>query len=365
MRATRSSGEAAFRRLNTPTRALRAFLESASIGEFLFPLGSGGRYGAHALPPILCTTLPHLTDAHEELWGELGPALRARGKHRLIDHYRFVFVWLQARFGRQVWVERTGGILPMTPVLARHFPDARFVHIFRDGRNTAISMYNHPGFRAMAISSLMLGKLRLDPFSHVNWRGSSLWVHVAAQIQARLMSPKRFLARDVPVESFGWVWSGMIEKGTAFLNTLSADRVLSMRFESLLDLPRKEMTRLVDFIGLELADARWLEGLSALPRRKSPSWVRHPREEQIRLLGLLVGAVQAREVPDPAAHHLGIEALRLTRHASFQRRIHKGLPDSPGLKRPRASSRSNQNGLIKDTITISLASTMKRDTSAA
>ena len=283
VRAPRVSGEAAFRRLNTPTRALRAFLESASIGEFLYPLGSGGRYGAHELPPIMCTTLPHLTDEHEELWDELGPALRARGKHRLTDHYRFVFEWLRARFGRRVWVERTGGTLPMTPVLARRFPDARFVHIFRDGRGTAISMYNHPGFRAMAISSLMLRKLRLDPFSHVNWRGSSPWVHVAARIQTRLMSPKRFLDRDVPLDSFGWVWSGMIEKGTAFLNTLSSDRVLSVRFESLLESPREEMIRLVDFIGPELADARWLEELAALPRSKSPSWVRLPREEQIRL----------------------------------------------------------------------------------
>ena len=135
----------------------------------------------------------------------------------------------------------------------------------------------------MAISSLMLRKLRLDPFSHVNWRGSSPWVHVAARIQTRLMSPKRFLARDVPVESFGWLWSGMIEKGTAFLNTLSNDRVLSMRFESLLDSPREEMARLIDFIGPELADARWLEQIAALPRRKTPSWVRLPREEQIRL----------------------------------------------------------------------------------
>ncbi len=283
VRAPRVSGEAAFRKLNTPTQALQAFLECASIDELLYPLRSGGRYGAHELPPILCTTLPHLTDAHEELWDELGPEIRKRGRHRLTDHYRFVFAWLRARFGRRVWVERTGGTLPMTPVLARCFPDARFVHIYRDGRDTAISMFDHPGFRAMAISSLMLRKLGLDPFSHVNWRGSSPWVHVAARIQTRLMSPKQFLDRNIPVESFGWMWSGLIEKGTAFLSTLSSDRVLSMRFESLLKSPREEMTRLAEFIGPELADARWLDELAALPRRKSPSWVRLPRDERIRL----------------------------------------------------------------------------------
>ena len=48
--------------------------------------------------------------------------------------------------------------------------------------------------------------------------------------------------------------------------TLPQERVLSMRFESLLQSPKEEMTRFIDFIGPELADSRWLDELSALPR---------------------------------------------------------------------------------------------------
>ena len=163
----------------------------------------------------------------------------------------------------------------------RHFPDAQSVHTYRDGRETAISMYRHPGFRAMAISWLMLRKLR--GLTRFPTSTSSPWVDVAARMQTRLMSRKRFLDRDVPAESFGRVWSWMVEKGTAFLNTLSSDRVLSMRFESLLESPGREMTRLVDFIAPGLADARWLEEPAALPQRKTSGWVRLPREERIRL----------------------------------------------------------------------------------
>ena len=283
VRAPRVSGETAFRRLNTPTPALRAFLENASIGELLYPLGGASRYGTADLPPIMCTTLPHLTDEPDRLWDNLGPSLRARGRHRLTDHYRFVFEWLRRRFDRRLWVERTGGTLPMTPVLARHFPDARFVHVFRDGRDTAISMYNHPGFRGMAISSLMLKRVGLDPFSPVNWRGSSPWVHIVANLQMRLVAPERLIQSDIPLESFGWVWSGMIERGTAFLGTLPGERVLSMRFESLLQSPREEMERFVDFLGPELADEGWLDEVSQLPRAIEPRWTRLEREQQFRL----------------------------------------------------------------------------------
>ena len=283
VRAPRVTGAAAFRRLNTPTPALRAFLKDASIGELLYPVGAEGRYGTDDLPPIMCTTLPHLTDEPEELWADLSPSLRARGRYRLMDHYRFVFEWLRRRFDRAVWVERTGGTLPMTPVLARHFPDARFVHIYRDGRDTAISMCNHPGFRGMAISSLMLKKVGLDPFSHLNWRGSSPWVHVVARVQMLLMSPERLIQSDIALESFGWLWSGMIERGTTFLDTLPTQRVLSMRFESLLRSPREEMARFADFVGPELADARWLDEVAGLPREVKPRWKRLPSEQQNRL----------------------------------------------------------------------------------
>ena len=75
----------------------------------------------------------------------------------------------------------------------------------------------------------------------------------------------------------------MIERGVAFLDTLPPERILSMRFESLLASPREEMTRFIKFVGPELADDRWLEELSTLPRPITPRWVGLPAEQMARL----------------------------------------------------------------------------------
>lgn len=71
-------------------------------------------------------------------------------------------VRLMKRFGRRTWIVRTGGPVPMAPVLARHFPHAPFVHIYRDGPETANSKSRHTGVLAVAFRLLPIKKVGLD-----------------------------------------------------------------------------------------------------------------------------------------------------------------------------------------------------------
>ncbi|WP_144207193.1 sulfotransferase [Mycobacterium tilburgii] len=43
------------------------------------------------------------------------------------------------------------------------FPDAKFVHLYRNGPETAVSMSRHTGFRLMALIQDALELLDLDP----------------------------------------------------------------------------------------------------------------------------------------------------------------------------------------------------------
>lgn len=278
------SGEGAFRCLDTTRPAARAFLSAGlQVDEYLYSLGPNARYTAESVPPIMGTTLPHLSEDHEELWDELAPHLRRRARDSLMSHYRFVFEWLARRFEKEVWLERSGGSLLLVRTLARHFPDARFVHVFRDGRDTAMSMRGHHAFRAMALAALATRRLRLDPFSAFNWPPTSPWMPVVARLQFRFFSAERYRKTRIGLPAFGWFWSSMIERGTGYLDELGPGRVLSLRFESMLESPRDEISRFIEFVGPEFADSAWLEKASGLPRPKPPSWTRLSPEEHARL----------------------------------------------------------------------------------
>ena len=283
-RGRRPAGETVFRRLNTLSPGGRALLTNGLfVDEFLYPLGPGARYGAGETPAILCTTLPHLTDDHERVWDELSAALRARGRAALAAHYRFVFEWLADRFGKRVWIERSGLSLPFVPTLARLFPDARFVHVHRDGRDTALSMSRHHYFRLRVESEELLLRVGMDPARPFNLIGTSPWGPFAEWLRFRLFTAERYRRTEIPLPAFGRFWSRLIVRGAAELDALPPDRVLSMRYETVLSDPERELRRFIRFVGPEFEDGRWLEAARGLARKQAPRWTRLAADEQARL----------------------------------------------------------------------------------
>ncbi len=277
-------GRGLARRLGTPGPASKAMLRNGLlVDEYLYPLGDGSRFGPGDVPPIMGAALPHLTDDPEELWDELLPVLKTRGRAPLGTQYRFVFDWLAARFERDIWIERSGASIMVVPTLARLFPDARFVHIFRDGRDTAMSMRGHHLFRLLAIAADTARRIGMDPFRPANWPGTSPWRSVFARIVFPFFSRERFLAREMDLPLFGWLWSNMIERGTGYLDALPEGRVLSLRFETVLRSPREKMRHFIDFAGPGFSDSSWLDRIAKIPRMGLPRRTRLSPDEHARL----------------------------------------------------------------------------------
>ena len=141
-------------------------LREPSYEEFLYPLeDSAARFSQSDVPPIMCAALPHITSEYETLFDELGPLVQSQPRQLTVDHLRYLFGVLCDRFGANTWVERSGGSLLFGSLLMREFPEARVVHVYRDGRDTAVSMYRHYLFRLIVVTLKKIRNSGVDPIS--------------------------------------------------------------------------------------------------------------------------------------------------------------------------------------------------------
>ena len=262
----RPSGEHMWRILTRQSPALHAMLKDGHlVDEGLYrPDAPGARYRVETMPPIIAVTLPHLTDRPEELLDQLEPLVRNRPRMPLADHYRALFADLAGRFGRRVWVERSGGTLMHAAKLLRLFPEARVVHVYRDGRDTAMSMSRHHNFRVLLGAMLLSRRYGIDARrSFRKAKGSVLDVAMEALVFPHLNVGR--IAAMPTVADFGEFWSDMIEVGEEVLGSMPPDRRLDLKFEDMQAAPRDKLTELIRFIDPSLEDEAWLDEVSGMP----------------------------------------------------------------------------------------------------
>jgi putative sulfotransferase len=277
-------GERFWRLLTTLSPiAGKMLAKGGAMEEVLYPFGSGARFQPEDIPPILVTALPHLTRDCDGLLDEMEPFLRAGARAPLGHHYRHLFQWLCRRFDRARVVERSGSSLLFVPALARLFEGATFVHLYRDGRDAAISMQRHPFFRLSVRFAGLFERLGLDPYRPPFLFGTSRLYPLLEAVTGGFLPVERWLAEPPPLETLGRYWSRTIVSGASILDALAPEGVLRLRYEDILGRPREELARLMDFLGPEYADSRWLAEASAIPRQPSSNWRRLPSDQQQRL----------------------------------------------------------------------------------
>jgi putative sulfotransferase len=242
------------------------------------------------VPAISQVTLPHLTDDPDGWLDALAPVVKAFDRAPVGVQLRRLFDWLAARDGGAVWAERSGGSLRVAHRLIEHFPDARFVHVVRDGRDTALSMSRHRGFKMVLVYFQMLELLGCDPFRSDDrrWEGD-LPDDLAALLPERF-TRQAFLDFEVAAPLCGHYWSGEIVEGLAALDRLPPDRLLTIRFEDLLDEPRHTLRRLLAHVlRTDREDAGFLARAAQLVHRPASRW----QDLEARDRGRLEAACQA------------------------------------------------------------------------
>ena len=114
------------------------------VAEIAYPFEDGGRYRRDdPLPWILVALLPRLTDQPDRLFDEVMSLAKGFPRRPAALQVRALFDWLVERLGRGFWLERSGSSIDYLGSLVEAFPEARFLHIHREGPEVALSMLEH------------------------------------------------------------------------------------------------------------------------------------------------------------------------------------------------------------------------------
>jgi hypothetical protein len=225
--------------------------------ELRYPYG-WGRFDVSAGVPVIChCLLPNLTDDPDWLYDKLAADVPSWPRRTAADQYRAFFRHLAVLLGRRIVVERSGASLPRIRRMRELFPEARFVHLHRDGPDCALSMSRHPSFRwqTLAAAAVLRSKLPLDtPLEQVQ-------AALPERLKGLICPPydsEKFMSYPIPVALFGErFWSWMVREGVDALREMPAGTWTSVKYEQLLANPETELTRLAGFIGVAVTP-RWL-----------------------------------------------------------------------------------------------------------
>jgi hypothetical protein len=75
----------------------------------------------------------------------------------------------------------------------------------------------------------------------------------------------------------------MVTAGLAYLRAQPRGRVMDLRYEEVLERPRAELARFMEFLGPGFADEQWLEQAVKIPQRQPSAWETLAPEQRARL----------------------------------------------------------------------------------
>ncbi len=220
--------------------------------EITYPFRPGDRYRPDTpVPWVLISTLGRLVDDPDRLYDELVAHARTLAPAPAATQYADLFGWLTRRLGRSVWIERSGSSIDYLGDLLRLWPDARVVHLHRDGPETALSIQAHPFYRlAVCLLYDVVPEVDEDAGEDV--------------VEAMLATPP-------PTAVCGRYWSDQLLHGMAHVAPLrAAGRYHQVAFEDVLADPVAELAAIAGFFDLP-ADHGWIERAAGLIRGVPPT----------------------------------------------------------------------------------------------
>jgi hypothetical protein len=205
------------------------------------------------VPALMVSTIPMNSDQPLELYAELQEAVSAFLTQPRKQHFADLTDWLMRKTGKTEWLERSGPSAEYVPELVQQYPNAKYVHLHRNGPDNALSMMRNPYFQ-----------LVVSFFYNPPTREDLLATEYGGQRITRTDTLSRRLSTDfLPPERFAEYWSYELTLTYKALAQLNKDQYIDVRFEDLIAEPEATLVRIADFFELPQRDG-WVAEAASL-----------------------------------------------------------------------------------------------------
>lgn len=143
------------------------------------------------------------------------------------------------RDNKQYWADKTPDYGPYMHMLSQLWPNCKFVHIIRNGLETAVSMSRHHGFQWMVAT------------------GERWWVPASFNYYYQA-APKTIK----PFENFLDLWYWRLQRIRNEATRLPVHNYMEVRFDELLENPSQTLSNIARFVDLPVEHA-WLSKATA------------------------------------------------------------------------------------------------------
>ena len=180
--------------------------------------------------------------------------------------YRTVFSWLMRLHldGDLRFAEKTPQDCFVIPFLSYAFPDAKFIHIIRDGRDAALSLAHKPWHRNDSSHSTVR-----DPDGYLCGPWARFWVE------------SKRIEEFENTDDFHrciWLWQEHVLSVMKAASELKPGSYYELRYEEFITDPSNQTEKLLDFIGIESLQSRNIMKKSVINEVKADSMGRWMKE---------------------------------------------------------------------------------------
>tara|TARA_B110000503_G_C7113762_1_gene399350 strand:+ start:642 stop:1646 length:1005 start_codon:yes stop_codon:yes gene_type:complete len=199
-------------------------------------------------PGILIAALPFLTDKPDELFSDMLCLTENFPSQTMGEHYDRIFVWLQQRFGKSFWIERTGDSIAYVDQLYETFPDAKYLHIQRHGPEVVLSMSQHVYFSMVA--SLFSKQLSREEIEQTEF--------ASKPVSENDPISQRMFSHPASLEEVADLWNYELLMGYKTFAKMDASQFREVRFEDIISKPAQTIEEIADFFDMP-ASPDWID----------------------------------------------------------------------------------------------------------